>query len=165
MKCPLSSRTARDLRWPRLRELAQRPPNRVHLKWCPKAVPSERPYFSTGASHRLRSRWIWERRDRTVPRGAIACSPPCRCYAGIEAGQEIGSKTGYEYLAPNLTTRQFSGPNTKLRTSVFRKDGWALRLITSTCNGRERYRMKEHWLVASAVHAAAPVRRPHGISA
>jgi hypothetical protein len=162
MRYPPSSTAARGLRWPRLRELAQRPPNLVGLRRCCKAVLSHGtfpPVHETGPARA----GCGERRDRTLQRVAIAFSLPRRGYAGIEAGKKIGSKTGSDYLAPSLTTRRFGGPKTKLRTSVFRRDKWALRLITNACNCRKRYRMKKHWRVASAVHAAALVRRPHEI--
>jgi hypothetical protein len=68
----------------------------------------------------------------------IAYSPPHRWYRGIEAGDKVGSQTGYEYLAPSPTTDKVVGPNTKSRTTVFTRIGWELRLITSTCNSLRR---------------------------
>ena len=72
-------------------------------------------------------------------RRVIACSAPHRWYRGIKAGDKVGSQTGYEYLAPSPTTDKVVGPNTKSRTTVFTRNGWELRLITSTYNnlGRE----------------------------
>jgi hypothetical protein len=153
MRCLPTSTAARDLRWPRLRELADRPPNRVDLRRCSKGVPRERdrtfpPVHHTGPARA----GCGERRDRTVRRGAIVFSPPRRCYAGIEAGGKIGSKTGYEYLAPSLTTHELVSPNTQPHASVFRRDGWDLRLITSACNCQKRY--QPNGILAGCVRCA-----------
>jgi hypothetical protein len=46
-----------------------------------------------------------------VLRGALAVSPPRRYYAGMEAGDKVGTKTGYEYLAPSPPLDKAVSPN------------------------------------------------------
>jgi hypothetical protein len=68
----------------------------------------------------------------------IACSPPRRDYRGIEAGDDAGSLTGDEYLAPSPTTAKVVSPNTNSRTTVLTCNEWELRLIINTFNSLGR---------------------------
>jgi hypothetical protein len=57
----------------------------------------------------------------------------------MEAGDKVGTKTGYEYLAPSPPLDKVVSPNiTHHAFKVFNRGGWEPRLITIACNGLER---------------------------